>query len=258
LRLQGRREEALAVLRATLQEEEAAKVEAEWLHGAATECESVASWGEVLCPAGAKDRRSVKQGVGVAMAQMASGITVLLYYSDYILTHDLGHSDAFLGMVLVASAKLVVLVLSCLVLDHVGRRPMLLLSSGLMSLALSGLGACYLMGAAPWTKVLVLACCIACFSVGLGGGAYVVVSEVFSNRLRARGSAIAFCASRCLAAVTNFSFPFLAEAVSMGGAFLIYSGMCFLGFLFIFTCVEETAGRTLEALEREVAEERQA
>merc|ERR1719379_2821863 len=124
------------------------------------------------------------------MAQMASGITVLLYYSDYILTHDLGHSDAFLGMVLVASAKLVVLVLSCLVLDHVGRRPMLLLSSGLMSLALSGLGACYLMGAAPWTKVLVLACCIACFSVGLGGGAYVVVSEVFSNRLRARGSAL--------------------------------------------------------------------
>lgn len=248
LQLHGRTEEAAKIIRQILPSDEAAETEYKWQQSAKDDT-PVATWSEAIRPANPKDRNNLVQGVGVAVVQMASGIATLIAYAGHILEEDLSHREAFLGMMFVSSAKLGVLFFCIFLLDLVGRKPMLLLSSGMMSASLSVLGWTYTAGEAPWIKVLALAMCIGSFSLGLGCATYVFVSEIFSNRHRGKGSALAFLCSRCVQGVYGFAFPFIVAEYSNGFAFFCLSGILFLGFLFILGSVEETKGRTLEQMQ---------
>lgn len=239
----GRTDEAVSILHRVLSPEEAAKIEACWQQ---KEAEAMATWSETLCPSRKEDWMALKQGVGVAVITMASGITVIIAYADTILSKKTSHHEAFLGMLFVAGAKLVVLLIAIFLLDTVGRRIMLLLSAGLMSMALAVLASLLLADMPALVIVFSIASVIACFSLGLGGGGYVLISEVFSNRFRAKATGLAFFTSRLVNGGLLFAFPLVSAALSPGGAFFIFSALTGLGFIFMFYNVEEMKGLTLE------------
>mmetsp|Transcript_94028 Transcript_94028/g.166522 ORF Transcript_94028/g.166522 Transcript_94028/m.166522 type:complete len:474 (+) Transcript_94028:98-1519(+) len=243
LHISGRTQEAVSIMERILPPEETAKIQAHWQ---LQQAESMASWSEVILPSHDLDKRALKQAVGVAVVQMASGITAILAYMDSILSKTVSHREAFLAMMFVATAKLLVLLAAVLLLDTVGRRRMLLLSSGLMSLALAVLALLFQARVPTLAIVAATALVISSFSLGLGGGAYVLISEVFSNRCRAKGTALAFFASRVVNGGVLFCFPLVAASLSTGGSFFIFSAFTGLGFVFMYYNVEEMKGLTLE------------
>lgn len=243
LHIHGRTEEAVSIMESIFSPEETAKIRAHWQ---LQPDETMASWSEVIWPLDDVDWRALKQGVGVAVVQMASGLTAIIAYTDSILSERVSHREAFLAMMCVATAKLVVLFASVLLLDTVGRRKMLLVSSGSMSLALALLASLFQAEASIPVILAGIACVISCFGIGLGGGAYVLISEVFSNRCRAKGTALAFFMSRIVNGCVLFSFPLVIAAISIGGAFFVFSALTGLGFVFIYYNVEEKKGLTLE------------
>merc|ERR1740121_1479659 len=146
-------------------------------------------------------------------------------------------------------AKLAMLVVPVVLVDRVGRRPLLLASSSIMSGAMGLLGWCYLVRAATWLKVLCLCTCTAAFSLGLGCVAYVYVSEVFGSRERAKGSALAFFVSRCMNGLVTTAFPFVEASLGLAGAWFGFAGLLLVGVGFVATFVEETSCQSLEDID---------
>jgi MFS transporter, SP family, xylose:H+ symportor len=130
-----------------------------------------------------------------------------------------------------------------------GRRPLMLFGS-------AGLAIWYILLAillmnharSGWVSLVVLAS-IATYSVSLAPVTWVLISEIFPNKIRGLASSVSIVFLWAAYFLLVFTFPVLAEKLGTYGPFWMYSGICLLGFLFIKTKVKETKGKTLEELE---------
>jgi MFS family permease len=101
------------------------------------------------------------------------------------------------------------------------------------------------------SSVLVLTlAAIACYSMSLAPVTWVLISEIYPNRLRSLGVSAAVAALWIACFVLTYTFTFINRIFTTTGVFLVYEGICFLGFFFVFVCVPETRGKTLEEIER--------
>jgi MFS family permease len=91
---------------------------------------------------------------------------------------------------------------------------------------------------------------VAFFSVGMGPGVWVIISELFPTRVRGRAMAIAtvFLWAACL--LVTLSFLSLMNALTASGTFWLYALLCTFTFLFIWRSLPETKGKTLEEIEK--------
>jgi hypothetical protein len=100
------------------------------------------------------------------------------------------------------------------------------------------------------TPVLILTlCAIACYAMTLAPLTWVLISEIFPNRLRSVGVSAAVAALWISSFALTYSFPFLNRALGSAGSFFTYGAICLAGAVFVFFLVPETKGRTLEELE---------
>ncbi|MGB7266993.1 MAG: MFS transporter, partial [Terracidiphilus sp.] len=123
-------------------------------------------------------------------------------------------------------------------------------------LGCAGVGFCHLGASlayhAGWrgSAVLVMTlAAIACYSMTLAPVVWVLISEIFPNRLRSLGVSAAVAALWTASFALTYTFPFLNHAFTTSGTFLVYGVVCFLGFVFVFLFVPETRGKTLEEIE---------
>jgi MFS family permease len=146
---------------------------------------------------------------------------------------------------------------AAILLDRVGRRPLLLCSAGGMMVSLVGLGTgLTVVGHHPDVKIhWAVAMCIAStmayvafFSIGLGPITGVYTSEIFPLQVRALGFAVGVACNRLTSGVISMTFLSLSKAITIGSSFLLYSGIAALGCVFFFTYLPETRGRTLEEM----------
>ncbi len=77
---------------------------------------------------------------------------------------------------------------------------------------------------------------------------WVLITEIFPNRYRGTAVSITVAALWVASFVLTYTFPLLNRAVGSSGAFLVYSGICFIGGVFVYLVVPETKGRPLEAM----------
>ena len=100
--------------------------------------------------------------------------------------------------------------------------------------------------------VILVVLAISCYAMTLGPITWVLLSEIFPNKLRA--VAMAFCTFALWMAsfILTFTFPVLNAALGTYGTFWIYSGICLLGFLFFMAKLPETKGKSLEELENQL------
>ncbi|MFZ0274399.1 MAG: sugar porter family MFS transporter [Acidobacteriaceae bacterium] len=248
LLIRNRREDAMKVLRRVTGTAEDATREAAAIVAALRHEESNASgWSGLLQPG---VRRVLLVGVVLAVLQQWSGINILFNYAEEVYrAAGLGAGQILLDIVITGTINLIFTLAAMAFVDRLGRRPLMLI--GCCGIAVSHLlaGLAYRTG---WhgTPVLVLTlCAIACYAMTLAPLTWVLIAEIFPNRLRSAGVSTAVSALWISSFALTYSFPFIDRAVGSAGAFFTYGVICAAGAVFVYFSVPETKGRTLEEIE---------
>jgi SP family arabinose:H+ symporter-like MFS transporter len=202
----------------------------------------------------ARLRRPLGIAVFLAVFQQVTGINTVIYYGALIFKEQVGgqsDSAAIGANVLIGLVNFVMTIVALGVIDRIGRRPLMMLASFGMAAALLALGLLFRLQPPPALLILaVILLYTACFSVGLGPGVWVVISELFPTRIRGRAMSIATLALWLACILITATFLTLVEAVGSAGAFWIYAAASILNFVFIWRLMPETKGRSLEEIER--------
>lgn len=190
-------------------------------------------------------------GLAVGVLQQITGINAVFFYAPVIFQHAGASTDgAFLQAVYVGLVNLAFTVVAILLIDRLGRRPLLLMGTAGIALSMALLAYGFRGASMEPTLVLLgVLSFVASFAVSLGPVMWVLLSEIFPNRVR--GIAISFVG--LVNSVVSFGvqllFPWELENLGNSQPWLIYGVFAVLGFLFIARLVPETRGRSLEELE---------
>jgi SP family arabinose:H+ symporter-like MFS transporter len=199
-------------------------------------------------------RRAFWIAVSLAILQQITGINTVLFYGSIIFKEHVAHqsnSSAVFANVVVGVVNFLMTMVALGLIDKLGRRPLLMISTAMMAICQAALGFAFLLKAPPAMLVLTIVLfCVAAFAVGLGPGFWVLLSEIFPTRIRGRAMSIATICLWIACTVLTMTFLSLVKAVSATGAFLVYSGMCVVTFFIVWRFVPETKGRTLEEIEQ--------
>ncbi|KAF9608359.1 hypothetical protein IFM89_009478 [Coptis chinensis] len=217
------------------------------------EIEEKAIWRELLSPSPLL-RRMLITGVGIQCFQQITGIDATVYYSPTIF-RDAGIEDKtklLAATVSVGFAKTIFILIAIVLIDKVGRKPLLYVSTigmttclFILALSLSVLG-----GKAGITMAILAVCGnVAFFSVGIGPVCWVVTSEIFPLKLRAQASAVGAVGNRVCSGLVAMSFLSVTRAITVGGTFFIFSAVSALSVAFVHFFVPETKGKSLEQIE---------
>jgi MFS transporter, SP family, arabinose:H+ symporter len=195
-------------------------------------------------------------GIILAVFQQITGINTIMYYAPKIFT-NVGQSNdsALLQTILIGGTNMIFTLVAMVLIDHFGRKLLIVIGSTGMMLMLSGLSVLYFTNQTSGILVLVfiLGYC-AFFSASLGPALWVVAAELFPNRLRSKGMSIAIISLWIACTIVTISFPIMLEKLSGGITFLIFALICLANLLYVIKFVPETKGKTLEELEKEFAE----
>ncbi|XP_010558647.1 PREDICTED: D-xylose-proton symporter-like 2 [Tarenaya hassleriana] len=191
-------------------------------------------------------------GGGLVLFQQITGQPSVLYYAPSIL-QTAGFSaaaDATSASVLLGILKLIMTGVAVVVIDKLGRRPLLLGGVSGMGVSLFLLGSYYIFfGDASSVAVVALLLYVGCYQLSFGPIGWLMISEIFPLKLRGRGLSIAVLVNFGANALVTFAFSPLKEMLGAGILFYGFGVICLLSLLFIFFIVPETKGLTLEEIE---------
>nr|XP_004301584.2 PREDICTED: probable polyol transporter 4 [Fragaria vesca subsp. vesca] len=209
---------------------------------------------ELLSPSPAL-RRMLITGFGIQCFQQITGIDATVYYSPEIFRQAgiVDKSNLLAATIAVGVTKTAFIMVAILLIDKLGRKPLLYISTIGMTICLFSLGVTLsVLGKGPIGILFaILSVCgnVAFFSVGIGPVCWVVTSEIFPLRLRAQASALGAVGNRVCSGLIAMSFLSVSDAISFGGSFFTFSAISALSVLFVFKLVPETKGKSLEQIE---------
>ena len=194
-------------------------------------------------------------GVALAVLQQWCGINVIFNYAEEIF-HAAGYdiSDTLKNLAWTGSVNLLFTFVALGVVDRGGRRPLMLLGSAGLALIYIAMGCCYHGGVKGLPMLLLVLAAISCYAMSLAPVTWVLISEIFPNRIRGAAVSVAVSALWIACFILTFTFPILNKALGPAATFWTYAGICIAGFVFILLAVPETKGKTLEQIERELTE----
>lgn len=186
-------------------------------------------------------------GIGLAVFQQLCGINVVFNYTAKIF-ESIGASkdDQLLQTVFIGGVNLVFTLLAMLLVDKLGRKPLMLM--GAFGLALIYIVVVLMLGKGSPAVSWFLLSAIGLYAMSLAPVTWVLISEIFPNKVRGAATSVAVICLWLAYFVLVFTFPILFERLK-DNTFYIYSGICLLGLLFVWFSVKETKGKTLEELE---------
>ena len=191
-------------------------------------------------------RRKLYAGVGMAVMQQITGEEAILYYMISILAEAgvTSVDDQFGALVMVGLAKVLAIVIAGYLFDYHGRRPLLMGSNCGIACALFLLAA--VSDHAPAAGFAALVLYVVAFSSGMGPGAWLVPSEVFSNDIRAKGMSLCTFSNRAAALLVGSTFLSMRRGMTNPGIFCFYGAIAVANIFYIRRFVPETKGLDLE------------
>ena len=197
--------------------------------------------------------RVLALGVIIAVFQQWCGTNVIFIYAqDVFAGAGYSISEAFLNIVVTGVANVIFTILALQVVDRWGRRSLMLLGSGGLALIYLVLGLCFRAGVTGVVMVLLTVAAIACYALTLAPVTWVLLSEIFPNRVRGIAMAVCTFALWVGSCTLTFAFPSMNASLGCSGSFLIYAAICLCGFLYFLKACPETKGKSLEQLENEL------
>ncbi len=195
-------------------------------------------------------RPAVVVGIVLAVFQQLCGINIVFNYTSTIFASvgaDL-NSQLF-ETISIGIVNLVFTLVAMWQVDKLGRRPLMLVGSLGLSIVYIVLALLLEQQAAVGLVSVFVLAAIALYATSLAPVTWVLISEIFPNKVRGLASSVAIVALWGAYFILVFTFPILAEKLGTYGPFYLYAGICLLGFLFVRSKVSETKGKTLEQLE---------
>lgn len=194
-------------------------------------------------------------GILLAILQQWSGINVIFNYAEEIYrAAGYGVSDILFNIVITGTINLVFTLVAFGFVDRFGRRALML--AGCAGIALSHLllGFAYASGMKGLPVLIVTLATIACYAMSLAPVTWVLIAEIFPNRVRGIAVSITVSALWIACFLVTFTFPVLNRVFGSAGTFWLYSAICAAGFAFVWLSVPETKGKTLEEIERDTSQ----
>ncbi|HXA45017.1 MAG TPA: sugar porter family MFS transporter, partial [Candidatus Angelobacter sp.] len=190
-------------------------------------------------------------GVVLAVFQQWCGINVIFNYAPEIF-HKAGYdiSTVLKNIAWTGSVNLAFTLVAFGVVDRAGRRPLMLFGSAALALIYTAMGFCYFSGVKGLPMLMLVLAAIGTYAMSLAPVTWVVISELFPNRIRGAAMAVAVSSLWIACFLLTYSFPILNAKLGSAGTFWLYGAICVAGFVFILARLPETKGKTLEQIER--------
>lgn len=203
-------------------------------------------------------------GIILAIFQQFVGINVIFYYST-TLWQSVGfnESDSFRVSVITATTNVVVTFVAIALVDKIGRRPLLLAGSAGMTVSLGAMALAFMQATGSgedvslpgsWGPIALIAANVFVVSFGASWGPvmWVLLGEMFPNRIRGTALAIGAAANWLANFTVTVTFPPMADNLGLGVVYATYGTFAALSFVFVFFKLSETKRRELEDMGRTV------
>jgi sugar porter (SP) family MFS transporter len=202
-----------------------------------------------------KMRRVMILGVVLAVFQQWCGINVIFNYAEEIFrAAGFDISSVLKNIAWTGSVNLAFTLVALGVVDRGGRRPLMLFGSAALAIIYFVMGLCYYESVKGLPMLLLVLAAIGCYAMSLAPVTWVIISEIFPNRIRGAAMAVAVSALWTACFLLTFTFPILNRILGSAGTFWLYGAICVAGFIFVFFKLPETKGKTLEQIERELVD----
>lgn len=188
-------------------------------------------------------------GILLSVFQQFVGINVALYYAPRIFESMGAAKDAsMLQTIIMGLVNVVFTVVAILTVDKWGRKPLLILGSIGMAIGMIAISTLAFLDIIGTTTLVFIIIYTASFMMSWGPICWVLISEIFPNKIRSQAVAIAVAAQWAANFFISSTYPPMME-FSIGGTYLFYGVMSILSALFVWKYVPETKGKTLEEME---------
>ncbi|KAE8747593.1 hypothetical protein FOCC_FOCC005753, partial [Frankliniella occidentalis] len=155
-----------------------------------------------------------------------------------------------------AAAQIVFVIVSLLIVDNLGRRIVLMVSSGILTVCCFAMGLYFYFNSGvdadhslDWIPVVVSCVYVMGFSIGLGPVPWLFVGEIFPDRVKGLASSVANTANWLAAFLVTKFFPTINETLGVYVSFWVFGACCLAGVAVVFFFFPETKGRTLDEIQ---------
>jgi SP family arabinose:H+ symporter-like MFS transporter len=204
--------------------------------------------GELLTPA---YRGALLIGILLPLFSQVSGINAIIYYGpDLLEKAGFQLSESLGGQVIVGLVNSVFTFVAILLVDRIGRRPLILIGTGGLVISLVWIGLSFWFEVTSgWLVLAPILMFIACFAFSLGPLPWIIISEIFPTRIRGRAMSVGTFTiwAGCLAVAQTF--PTLLERLGPSPTFWLYAVLVLPAIPVTWNLLPETKGRTLEEIE---------
>ncbi len=192
-------------------------------------------------------------GIAIAVFSQWCGINVIFNYAhDIFKAAGYDVSGVLFNLLIVGVTNFAFTIVAMATVDKLGRKKLILAGAILLGISFVLVGACFHTQSQGVHVLGLVLLSIAFFASTIGPVTWVLISELFPNRIRGLATSIAVLTLWIANFVLSLTFPSLNASLGPAKTFWIYAGVCFAGALFIVCYVPETKGKTLEQIEREL------
>lgn len=196
--------------------------------------------------------------LGLMVVLQLSGINAVIFYTGFIFAASNTGIDGAIATIIVGIMQVLATFIASMVIDRLGRRILLLGSILIMGICTVFLGIYFYMFDQDkdsvmhlgWLPVVSLCVYIIVFSLGFGPIPWVLMGELFATDVKGFAGSIGGSFSWILAFVITKSFTNVREAIGLGQTFWVFSICSALGTVFVYFCVPETKGKSLNDIQR--------
>lgn len=192
-------------------------------------------------------------GIVIAVFQQWCGINTVFNYAEEIFTAaGYGVSDTLFNIVITGTVNLIFTLVAMFTVDKWGRKKLMVFGALGLTITYLLLGSAFYFDLKGVAVLFLVVIAIAVYAMSLAPITWVILSEIFPNRVRGGAMALATFALWVACFILTYTFPLLNKTLGAAGTFWVYAGICVLGFLFVLIRLPETKGKTLEEIENEL------
>ena len=192
-------------------------------------------------------------GIFIAVFQQWCGINTIFYYADEVFSQaGFELNDILINIVITGFIMLIFTFLAIRLVDGLGRKKLMLIGAGGLSFTYLLLGGGYYFGITGLGMIILIVAAVAIYSFTLAPITWVLISEIFPNRIRGVAMSIAVFFLWAASFVLTYTFPILNRDLGAANTYWLYALICAIGYIVLKIKLPETKGKTLEEIEKEI------
>lgn len=200
-------------------------------------------------------RKAMLVTLGLMTFQQLSGVNAVIFYTESIFKSAVNGLSAGPSTVIFGTVQVTVTALAAILVERLGRRFLLCLSSLAGAISLCSLGVFFHLqnkavaegGSLPglgWLPLVSLAAFVVAYSLGLGPLPWAMMGELFPSSVKGTASAFAVTVNWMLAFIVTKNFSSMRSSIGNDGAFWVFSSICAISVMFVAFFVPETKGKS--------------